>query len=109
MLGKLAEKDRELLMRKTKFTEDDILEWFAVFKTECPDGLLHKQTVTKIFKGKDMSCLVLINLPTQTYPSMPPSGPPYPMAHYGCIGLHTITYRDSVCWLEPMFDKVYRR
>ena len=80
MLGKLAEKDRELLMRKTKFTEDDILEWFAVFKTECPDGLLHKQTVTQIFKGKDMSCLVLINLPTQTYWSMPSSDPltPWP-------------------------------
>ena len=55
MFGKLAEKDLELLVRKTKFTEDDILEWFAVFKTECPDGRLHKQTVTRIFKGKDMS------------------------------------------------------
>ena len=105
MFGKLAEKDLDLLMRKTKFTEDDILEWFAVFKTECPDGLLHKQTVSRIFKGKDMSrnsSLTDSNL--SIYASF---WPPLPHAPYGCICIwsHTSIYTDSVCWLEPMFDK----
>ena len=61
MFGKLADKDLDLLLRKTKFTEDDILEWFTVFKSECPDGLLHKQTVSRIFKGKDKSGIYLFN------------------------------------------------
>ena len=52
MTAELSEKDLDLLLTKTKFSEDEILEWFQVFMRECPHGILKQQTVYKMFKGQ---------------------------------------------------------
>ena len=52
MRAKLSVQDKELLLNKTKFSEEDILEWFEAFIKECPEGLLHKERVFEIFEGE---------------------------------------------------------
>ena len=56
MRAKLSVQDKELLLKKTKFSEEDILEWFEAFIKECPEGLLHKERVFEIFEG-ELKCL----------------------------------------------------
>ena len=52
MTGKLSQEDIELLLTKTKFSKADILEWFEVFKKECPKGFLQKEMVIDMFESK---------------------------------------------------------
>ena len=54
MIVQLSESDLKLLLDKTKFSQEDIREWFEVFVEECPDGLLHRQKVLQILEGKDL-------------------------------------------------------
>ena len=56
MPKELPEKDFELLLRKTKFSRPDIMEWFTVFMEECPDGFLYRRKVHQMFKGKFLLC-----------------------------------------------------
>ena len=46
----LKPHDMKFCVDKTNFTEDEIIDWFKRFRTDCPDGRLTKDHLRRLFK-----------------------------------------------------------
>ena len=58
----LRPDDMRFCVAKTNFTEDQIIEWFHRFKTDCPDGRLTVDQLRMLFRqaypfGNNIDCL----------------------------------------------------
>ena len=46
----LRPDDMRFCIEKTNFSEDEIIDWFKRFRTDCPDGKLTKDHLRRLFR-----------------------------------------------------------